>query len=104
MRPVTEGVTKTVPVMGTVGQLPNKVGVAVGSRVGMGACVGVAGGLPVGKIKKVGGGKVAVGARVDVGIKVAVGERCSNMGRTSKLAVPPQYIIIALMMTMNRQP
>lgn len=73
------------------GFVKSTVGVSVGgSRVGIGACVGVATSEPRGKVRIVGGGCVAVATWVGRATNVGVGGRCKE-GRTSKLNVPAQY-------------
>ncbi len=82
MRRVGVMVTRSVPVIVALavgaGFVRSTVGVTVGgSRVGIGACVGVASRMPPGKLRKVGcaGGSVITGASVLRGIIVGVGAR-----------------------------
>ena len=85
------------------GLVKSTVGVIVGSRVGMGPWVGVASSVPGGRLMNVGG--ACVGVATSVGRTSSVGvERWTNIGRTTMLNVPTQYIVMAPRMTMMRQP
>lgn len=108
---VSVGVTRvTVGASGVpAGNVPNAslVGVSVGeggSRVGMGAWVGVASSVPGGNGRMVGGGFVTV-APIKVGMMgVGVAARGIRLGRARILTVPAQYITSAPMTAMKRQP
>jgi hypothetical protein len=94
----------SVPVMLTV-LVKSRVGVSVGnSRVGIGAWVGVATRVPPGKLMNVGGGLVEVGSNAGRVTIVGVGARWLKFGRTRMLNVPAQYITIAPITTIARQP
>jgi len=91
-----------------VGETPNAsvgVGVAVGSsRVGIGACVGVASKVPGGTKMSVGGGCVGEAPQLNGVIGVGVGARCTRLGRINRLNVPAQYITTEVMRAIARQP
>lgn len=79
--------------------------VGVGSsRVGIGACVGVASNLPGGKGMMVGGGRVGVNPKNAGVTSVGVGGRGTRLERTRMLTVPAQYITSEAMTAMARQP
>lgn len=92
-----------VPVIGRV-FVSSTVGVCVGSRVGIGACVGVGSKVPPGKLMNVGGGLVAVDSNAARVMTVGVEARCPRLGRIKMLTVPAQYITIAPITAMARQP
>lgn len=93
-----------MPVMITV-LVKSRVGVSVGgSRVGIGAWVGVAGKMPPGKLMNVGGGLVEVASNAGGVMTVGVGARWPKFRRTRMLNVPAQYITSAPITTIARQP
>ena len=88
---VTRRVLVIVVVMTGAGFAGSMVGVnVVGSRVGMGACVGVAWSVPRGKSINVGSAWVGGAARTVRGTIVGVAGRSSRLGRTMKLILPTQ--------------
>ncbi len=94
---------KSVPVIGKV-FVSSTVGVCDGSRVGIGACVGVGGKVPPGKLMNVGGGLVGVPSNTVRVITVGVGARGTKLWRTKMLNVPAQYIVNAPSTMIARQP
>ena len=104
---VTVRVKLIVAVIDMVGAglVKSTVGVSVaGSRVGIGAWVGVDTKVPLGTLIKVGRTWVGVGASVAGARKVGVAGRSSSDGRTNQLAVPAQYKTDVPMRMMARQP
>ena len=100
---VPPGDGEPLSVSAGAGLVRSTVGVIVGSRVGIGACVGVASSVPGGRLMNV--GAACVGVATSVGRTSSVGvERCTSIGRTTMLSVPTQYIVMAPRMTMTRQP
>jgi len=96
-----------VAVINTVGAglVKSTVGVSVaGSRVGIGAWVGVDTNVPLGTLIKVGRTWVGVGASVAGAMKVGVGGRSKSEGRMSQLAIPAQYKTDVPTRMMARQP
>ncbi len=102
--PVIVSVARTVPVSVPLivgaGLVRSTVGVSVGvSRVGMGACVGVAISVPRGRLMSVGGPIVADGAVVGITATVGVAGR-GNDERIIALKSPAQYkTLVAMKMT-----
>ncbi len=93
-----------VVVMGA-GLVKSTVGVTVaGSRVGIGAWVGVDTNVPLGTLMNVGSTWVGVGTRVGGTMTVGVGGRSNNDGRMNQLTVPAQYKTDVPMIMIARQP
>lgn len=92
-----------------MGAVPNAstVGVRVGvggSRVGIGAWVGVASNVPGGRGMMVGGGKVGVKPKSAGVTSVGVDARGTKLERTRMLTVPRQYITSEPITAIARQP
>lgn len=102
--PVIVNVARTVlvivPAIVGAGLVRSMVGVSVGvSRVGIGACVGVAINVPRGRLMSVGGPIVADGAVVGITATVGVAGR-GNDARIIVLTSPAQYkTLVAMKMT-----
>lgn len=104
---VSVRVKLTVVVTDAVGAglVRSTVGVSVaGSRVGIGACVGVEISVPFGRLINVGTAWVGVATNVGEEIIVAVAGRALNEGRIIMLANPTQYKTAMLINTMTKQP
>ena len=93
----------TVVVMSGAGLVRSSVGVG-GSRVGIGACVGVDCKVPRGKFISVGDPRVGGAARTVRATRVGVACRSVKPGRTKKLILPTQYNTAIEMTPMTKQP
>lgn len=106
--PVIVSVARTVPVIVPLivggGFVRSTVGVSVSvSRVGIGACVGVAINVPRGRMINVGGAGVGDGAVVGITATVGVAGRV-NDERIIALKNPTQYKTLVAMMITTMHP